>query len=335
MESRAAVADGAGILRRAAGKIAAAESDRRLRVRAIANGAAMAGMVGRLADVQGARAGLAGGGASRPRFGTGGNAGVRILPLPALALALLIGSLTAIPYLGFHFEYLPGSPIDARLSMFLLEHGHQWVSGQTLPRFLDGPFFYPVRAVISYSDTFAGQLPFYAPSRWLGFDRETSFQIFIAVGFWLNFLATAWVLAKLRFHWVASLFGAYIFAFSQAALAQIGHSQLHYRFGIPLAWYFFHRFLEQFSWKDLFWCLLFVAWQSYCALYEGYFLALFLAVFALVTMLRRPVLRQYFSQSAMTSVAAQAAVLIGFLVVLAALARPYVNMAGDAQLAAA
>ncbi len=37
----------------------------------------------------------------------------------------------------------------------------------------------------------------------------------------------------------------------------------------------------------------------------------------------------------MTSVAAQAAVLVGFLVVLAALARPYMNMAGDAQLAAA
>jgi len=259
---------------------------------------------------------------------------VKILPLPALALALLIGSLTAIPYLGFHFEYLPGSPIDARLSMFLLEHGHEWVTGKTLPAFLDAPFFYPVRGVIAYSETFAGLLPFYAPWRLLGFDRETSFQILIAVGFWLNFLATAWVLAKLRFHWIAALFGGYIFAFSMAALAQIGHSQLHYRFGIPLAWYFFYRFLEQFSWKDLFWCLLFVAWQSYCSLYEGYFLGVFLAVFALVTMLRRPVLRQYLNQAATRSVVAQAAVLVGFLAAMAALALPYMSMAGDAQLAA-
>ena len=59
---------------------------------------------------------------------------------------------------------------------------------------------------------------------------------------------------------------------------------------------------------------------------------LFLAVFALVTMVRRPVLRKYFSQSAMTSVAAQAAVLVGFLAVLAVLARPYMNMAGDSYL---
>lgn len=83
------------------------------------------------------------------------------LPLPAVALALLIGSLTANHT--WDFTRIPPRQPDRRTAdHVLLEHAHQWVSGQTLPRFIDGPFVHPVRGVISYADTFAGQLPFCA-----------------------------------------------------------------------------------------------------------------------------------------------------------------------------
>jgi hypothetical protein len=253
------------------------------------------------------------------------------IPRLVLALALSIGALSALPYFGYRFEYYPGDLRDSRFDMFVLEHGYKWISGQTPHSFLDAPFFYPVRGVISYSDNFLGALPFYAPWRWLGFDRETSFQIWLAIGFLLNFLAATWVFTRLRFHWLAALFGAYVFAFSQAAFAQIGHSQLHYRFAIPLAWYFLYQFLEQFSWKDLLGCLLFVAWQFYCSPYEGYFLTVFLVAFVLVTIIRKPTIRQFVTQATPASVAAQLAVVLGFVGALAVLAYPYMRSAGDPQ----
>jgi len=239
-----------------------------------------------------------------------------------------------LPFLGHRLEFYPGDLIDARLNMYLLEHGFKWLSGLTPHSFFDAPFYHPVRRVIAYSDNLLGALPFYVPWRWLGFDRETSFQFWIVAGFLSNYLATVWVFQKMRFHWIAALFGAYVFAFSHVALAHLGHSQLQYRFAIPLAWYFLNQFLEQFSWKDLLACLLFVAWQFCCSLYLGYFLVLFLTAFVLVTIVRKPVIKQYLSHTTLASVAAHTVVLVIFFAVIAALVHPYVEGVRDAELLA-
>src|SRR5262249_23094163 len=135
-----------------------------------------------------------------------------------------------LPYFGWSFHSFPGDVWDNRLNNYLLEHGYKWITGQTSASFFDAPFFYPARASIRYSENFLGSLPFYIPWRLLGFDRETSFQIWIILGYMLNYLAAAWVLKKLRFHWFAALAGAYVFAFSQAVLTHSWHIQLHYRF---------------------------------------------------------------------------------------------------------
>src|SRR5262249_6958062 len=150
-------------------------------------------------------------------------------------------------------------------------------------------------------------------------------------GFLLNYAAAMWVLARLRFHWSAVLLGAYIFAFSQAALAQMGHIQLHYRAAVPLAWYFLYQFLERFSWKDLLGCLFFLAWQFYCGIYDGYFLAVFLAAFTGVMAIRKPVIKNFLAQATRSSLARQGAVGVGFLIALVVLARPYVGATHDPQ----
>src|SRR5262249_12026109 len=252
-----------------------------------------------------------------------------------LAIALLIASLAVAPYFGRHFEYYPGDLYDARLCMFLLEHAYEWISAPTSSSLWDAPFFYAVRGVIAYSESFIGSVPFYAPWRLLGFDRETSFQLWVLTGFLLNFVAAWWVFTRLRFHWVASLFGAYVFAFSHVALAHIGHSQLHYRFAIPLAWYFLYRFLIQFSWKDLLGSLFFTAWQFYCSIYVGYFLIVFLVVFVLLTVVRRRTLKDYIRQLAPKSMLAHVIVVLGFFAALMPLAYAYLNANSDAQLVAA
>jgi len=118
-------------------------------------------------------------------------------PALAVAISLVIGTLSAVPYLGYRFEYYPGDVLDARLVMYLLEHGYRWISGQTQGSFLDAPFYYPVRGVISYSENLLGVLPFYAPWRMLGYDRETAFQVWTAIGFLLNYSAAAWVMSNI------------------------------------------------------------------------------------------------------------------------------------------
>src|SRR5262249_55588635 len=207
----------------------------------------------------------------------------------ALAIGLIVGFLSILPYFGLRFDYIPGDIGDNRLNNYLLEYGYKWIIGQTADSFFDAPFYYPARASMRYSDNFLGGLPFYVPWRLLGIDRETSFQIWIVLGYILNYLAAAWVLNKLRFHWFAVLSGAYVFAFSQAVLTHSWHIQLHYRFAIPLAWYFLQLFMERFSWKYLATSLSFLAWQFYCSIYEGYFLALFLGAYVLVKVCTKPV----------------------------------------------
>jgi hypothetical protein len=253
-------------------------------------------------------------------------------PLWARAAALLIGLLAVLPYLGYHFEYLPGDLYDSRLNIYFLEHGYKWISGQTPHSFIDAPFFYPARRVLTYSDNLVGSLPFYIPWRWLGFDRETSFQIWVVIGFLVNYLSAGFVLKKLQFHWLAVLAGAYVFAFSQVALTHLWHIQLHYRFAMPLACYFLWRFLEQFSWKTLAWCALFIIWQFCCSPYEGYFLALFLTAFFLATVARKRVFSAYVRQASAGSVAAHGVVTLGCVVALAVLLGPYMHGSNDPNL---
>src|SRR5215469_4708809 len=259
------------------------------------------------------------------------------IPILALVAALALGFAALLPYVGIRFDYFPGDLIDGRLCMYLLEHGYKWLSGQAAHSFFDASFFYPVRGTLAYSDNYLGQLWFYAPWRWLGLDRETSFQAWFLIGFGLNFAAAAWVFTRLRFHWFAALLGAYIFTFSQVALAQTSaaHGQLLYRFAIPLAWYFLYRFLEGFSWKDLSLCLFFLAWQFYCSMYEGYFLMIFLAAFALMTAIRKPIIRNYLVQATPSSTTAQATVILGFLIAVGAVLRPYIQSAADQEFMAA
>ena len=94
--------------------------------------------------------------------------------------AFLIGVIVVLWFTlnitGVNLEYFPGDEGDARFNTYILEHGHQFLSGNQ-DALWEAPFMYPEASVISYSDNLIGSAPVYSFFRMLNFDRETSFQL--------------------------------------------------------------------------------------------------------------------------------------------------------------
>ena len=87
---------------------------------------------------------------------------------------------------GFDLKFFPGDLGDARFNIYLLEHVHQYFTGQ-VDDFWNAPFMYPEEEVISYSDNLIGSAPFYSIFRICNIDRETSFQLWYILMGVLNF----------------------------------------------------------------------------------------------------------------------------------------------------
>lgn len=174
------------------------------------------------------------------------------------------------------FSFMPGDLGDARFNNYVLEHGYRWLSVSE-QSFWNAPFFYPAPNVISYSDNHLGTLPIYALFRFIKFDREMAFQLWMMVIFALNYFSCAWVLHKFHINGIGTAIGSFIFAFSMPVVASLGHIQVLPRFMIPLAFYFFFRFLEKKDNKSLVLSSLSVVYQFYCTIYMGMFLILGLA----------------------------------------------------------
>ncbi len=132
-------------------------------------------------------------------------------------------------------------------------------------------FFYPYPDTIAFGDNLLGSAPIYAIFRYLGLDRESAFQGWYAVGYALNFLAASYVLTRMRFRPWATGVAAFFFAFGLPMTAQDAHVQLLYRFGVPLACFFFWQMVETpRSWAlvaAIFWSV----WQLYLTIYAGFF----------------------------------------------------------------
>ena len=98
------------------------------------------------------------------------------------------------------------------------------------------------------------------------------------LGYILNFTAATYVLWRLGFKSLAVGFGAFFFAFGMPLLAQEGHAQLLYRFGIPLAGYLLWRFHQSPRLWTLIWMGTFLVWQFFLSIYMGVFLLFLLVV---------------------------------------------------------
>jgi hypothetical protein len=172
---------------------------------------------------------------------------------------------------------MPGDIGDARLNNYFLENIYQYVNGQSDSLWNLG-FFSPFPYVLGYSDNLFGASPIYVAARILGAPSDTAFQLWFLFGYFANFAASYFVLRKYEFGIAASLVGALIFTFALPTTSQVGHSQLHFRYGIPLAIYFFINFLENKNWRDLIVSGAWLVWQFYAGIYMGFFAILFLVI---------------------------------------------------------
>ena len=126
------------------------------------------------------------------------------------------------------FRLSPGDFSDAKLINYILEHDYRWLI-QRVPhtKFWDTPMYYPEPNVTAYTDLLLGALPQYALWRFLGFAPDTSFQLWILVACILNYISCYLLLHwVLRFNFLASNGGAFLFAFACSRILQEWHPQL-------------------------------------------------------------------------------------------------------------
>jgi hypothetical protein len=183
--------------------------------------------------------------------------------------------LLVIKPLGPAFRFLPGDLGDARLNNFLLEHFYRWISGLE-KSFWTAPMFYPFPDTLGFGDNLLGSGLFYAIFRRSGFDRETAFQGWYITGFCLNYFAAVYCLRHLRLSPLAVAGGAFFFTFALPVMAQDGHSQLLYRFGVPLACFYLLQILDAPKLRSAAALLFWVVWQFYLSIYTGVFLSFLL-----------------------------------------------------------
>ena len=131
------------------------------------------------------------------------------------------------------FARIMGDNGDARLAVYLCEHWYRWFSGQGSWR--SPAFFYPLKGLLGWSDSFLLYEVFYAPLRLAGCDPFLAFQLTLvalsAVGF------TSFVLLVRRAFGASqgvALLGAAVFTFSNTLWLHVGSPQLFGVYVVPL-----------------------------------------------------------------------------------------------------
>ncbi len=196
----------------------------------------------------------------------------RVIPWAVLVVGLYF---VVIRWFGPRMSLMPGDLGDARFNNFVLEHFFQWCTGR-ISSYWDAPIFYPNPNTFAFSDAMLGSAPFYVLLRLAGLDRDSAFQGWYLLGFVLNYLAAAFVLKRLKLHPLAISAGAFLFTFGLPVLAQAGHAQLFYRFGIPLTCYYMWEFSQRPKLRALTLAVCWFAWQFALSIYQGFFLSLLL-----------------------------------------------------------
>ncbi|MEO5569820.1 MAG: hypothetical protein ABIT08_17815 [Bacteroidia bacterium] len=190
-----------------------------------------------------------------------------------MPLLLLVAGLYLTPIQIFqtNLSKVPGDFGDARFNNYILEHGYNYLTGK-VDKFWDAPFMYPYKNVIAFSDNLLGTLPIYSVFRASGFDRETSFQLWLFTLFVLNFICCYLALN----HWIANSLlaatGAYIFAFSIFIVGNIYNVQTFPRFIVPFVFFWIWKYFSEKRIEYFLFTSIGVVFQFYCGIYLGFLL---------------------------------------------------------------
>ncbi len=196
-----------------------------------------------------------------------------------LAIFLLVFFFIPVSQLG-GFAKMPGDIGDARLNNYFLENVYQFFAGNAVSLW-HLPFFFPFPYVLGFSDNLFGSAPVYALARLITGKADTAYQVWFFTGYAANFGAAYYALRRLNGSVLAASIGAVIFAFALPTTTHVGHAQLHYRFGLPLAIVFFAEFLTVKKWRSLVISGAWLVWQFYAGVYIGFFALLLMATMSM------------------------------------------------------
>lgn len=194
-----------------------------------------------------------------------------VWPLLALSVGWWIYGL---PSMGW-FTAIPGDLGDARFNSVILEHVYRWLCGQE-PHLWSPRFFYPFEGALAFSDNHFGSVWSYALARWVGLEREQSFDAWYTCGLALNLICAHRAARGFGLSPASAAVTGFVFTFALPVLAQEGHAQLNYRFALPLAVLAYWRLRTQPRIQDLCWLLIWWALQFFCSIYLGMLLSLLL-----------------------------------------------------------
>jgi hypothetical protein len=248
----------------------------------------------------------------------------------ALPLFLLVAGLYFVPIQIFEtdFSKMPGDLGDTRLNNYFLEHGFNFFSGKTA-NYWDAPFLYPFENALAFSDNLLGTLPVYILYRIAGFDRETSFQLWLLSLFILNYICCYWVLKKMSGNTALSATGAYIYSFSIILVANIYNVQTYPRFIVPLVFYWAWNYLSKKELKYFLFLSLGIVYQFYCGLYLGFLLLyalLFLLLSYIIIYKEKDLFKQFINKKIRNS---HLAIIVMAIIFLIPLFWPYIKISSE------
>ncbi len=196
--------------------------------------------------------------------------------------ALILGPLRQLEF----FTRMPGDIVDARLNLVFLENIYAYFSAQS-GSLIQLSFFYPYPYVSAFSDNLFGAAPIYLLARLCSLTPEAAFQFWFVSGYFFNFFAACYSFKVFGQSPAASAIGATLFTFGLPVSAQMGHAQLHYRFGLALAITYFYLFLTRYDWRAFLLSCLWLVWQFFCSIYMGFFASLFVGSLAAFFLLQQ------------------------------------------------
>ena len=197
------------------------------------------------------------------------------------ASAILIGAAGLLiahhPTLLSGFGRVQGELGDTRFVNWLLEHNWRWlIRDPAHLRYFDPPMFHPAPNTLAYSESLLGSAPAYLLWRALGFEPDTSFQLWHLTVSALNFASAMLFLRRgLRLGPWSSAAGAALFAFAGTRIAQIGHAQLLPHFPLPLLALALLRFADPAEERRAGWWVALGSFALVDQIYAGFYLGWF------------------------------------------------------------
>ncbi|MCX6118935.1 MAG: hypothetical protein NT027_15470, partial [Proteobacteria bacterium] len=135
-------------------------------------------------------------------------------------------------------DLTPGDLGDPRFVNIILEHGYQWLIGESNTSFWSPEWnFYPQQHTLTQSEVMIGSMISYAPFRLIGINPFASFQYFIITCSILNFVAAFLLARSLKISSIGSALAASIFAYGLCRSGFTPHPQLLAHWWTPLGIY--------------------------------------------------------------------------------------------------